>query len=156
MNNNKPIIYFDMDGTIADFYGVPCWLDYLEKQDTFPYSKARPLINMNSLAKLIHALQQKGYKVGIISWLSKSGTQEFNERTKAVKKKWLNKHLKSVCFDEIHLLNYGTPKSSVVTATNAFLFDDEQRNRLEWESNNFIAFDVKEILKILKNLLKSY
>lgn len=29
-------IYFDMDGTIANFYGVENWLDYLKAYDTTP------------------------------------------------------------------------------------------------------------------------
>lgn len=35
-------IYFDMDGTIANFYSVPNWLDYLIASDPTPYEVARP------------------------------------------------------------------------------------------------------------------
>lgn len=30
MMETKGTIYFDMDGTLANFYGVDNWLDYLE------------------------------------------------------------------------------------------------------------------------------
>jgi hypothetical protein len=36
MEDNKTLV-FDMDGTIADFYGVTGWLDYLKAEDTTPY-----------------------------------------------------------------------------------------------------------------------
>ena len=63
-------IYFDMDGTIADFYGVPNWLDYLNKDDTYPYKAAKPLVNMSLLARLLNHLQAEGWHIGIVSWLS--------------------------------------------------------------------------------------
>ena len=36
MMETKGTIYFDMDGTLANFYGVENWLDYLENEDTTP------------------------------------------------------------------------------------------------------------------------
>ena len=142
-------IYFDMDGTIADFYGVENWLDYLINEKTKPYREARPLVNMRKLGKEIRRLQNLGYTVGIISWLSKNGNQEYNEKEKKKKKKWLVRHLGSVHFDEIHIIEYGTPKYAF---GEGILFDDEERNRKEWacKSDNNLAFDVNNILDILE------
>lgn len=142
-------IYFDMDGTIANFYGVKNWLESLEKYETKPYREAQPLLNMRKLGQQIKRLQNLGYKIGIISWLSKSGTEEYNERVTKTKKDWLKRHLGSVHFDEIHIVEYGTPKSLF---GNGILFDDEERNRKEWTSANIenFAFDVTNILNILK------
>ena len=36
-------IYFDMDGTIADLYGVENWLNDLRTERTTPYEIATPL-----------------------------------------------------------------------------------------------------------------
>ena len=47
MMETKGTIYFDMDGTLANFYGVENWLDYLENEDTTPYAIARPLFNFS-------------------------------------------------------------------------------------------------------------
>ena len=33
----KKAIYFDLDGTLANLYGVENWLEYLIKEDTYPY-----------------------------------------------------------------------------------------------------------------------
>lgn len=141
-------IYFDMDGTIADFYGVDGWLDYLIAGDTTPYRVAKPLINLNSLARILNRLQNEGYKIGIISWLSKSGTPDYNKEVTATKEKWLKKHLRSVNWDVIHIVEYGTPKYKFATV-NDILFDDEERNRNDWIGT---AFDVDRIIETLKGI----
>ena len=140
-------IYFDMDGTIADLYGVEGWLDYLMNKDVTPYAEAKPLLNFSQFARLIHRLQAKGYKVGIISWLAKCDDKEYLEAIAATKRAWLAKRLASVVFDEINIINYGTPKS---TCGNGILFDDEEPNRKEWKGQ---AYDVNNIIETLKKFL---
>ena len=142
-------IYFDMDGTIANLYGVDNWLDMLRAYDSTPYEIAKPLVNMNSLARLLNNLQAKGYKIGIVSWLSKIPNNEYDMKVTNAKKKWLSTHLKSVKFDEIHIVAYGTPKSSMVNFPKGILFDDESNNRNEWKGT---AFDVNNIIGVLKGL----
>jgi len=142
-------IFFDMDGTIADLYGVNNWLDYLLASDTLPYEIAKPLVKLNSLARILNRLQRNGYKIGIISWLSKSGSDEYNSAVAEVKRNWLKKHLASVSFDEIHIVKYGTPKQVFAKTTNDILFDDEKPNRDNWTGK---AFDVDEIIEILKEI----
>ena len=141
-------IYFDMDGTIADFYGVDGWLDYLIAGDATPYRVAKPLINLNSLARILNRLQNEGYRIGIISWLSKNGTPDYNKEVIATKEKWLKKHLRSVNWDVIHIVEYGTPKYSFATK-NDILFDDELKNRQDWIGT---AFDVDRIIETLKGI----
>lgn len=142
-------IFFDMDGTIADLYGVENWLEYLINENTLPYEIAKPLIKLNILARLLNKLQREGYKLGIISWLSKNGTNEYNEKVTAAKEKWLKTHLKSVQFDEINIVKYGTPKYSFCKTKEDLLFDDEENNRKEWTGK---AFDVDNIIEILKRI----
>lgn len=142
-------IFFDMDGTIADLYGVENWLDYLIASDTLPYAVAKPLLKLNSLARVLNRLQKEGYRIGIISWLSKSGTEEYNNAVTETKKNWLKKHLASVHFDEINIVKYGTPKQVFARTENDILFDDEEKNRNNWTGK---AFDVNEIIEILKGI----
>lgn len=142
-------IYFDMDGTIANLYGVEGWLNDLDNENVRPYAEALPLVRMSTLARLLNSLQRKGYTIGIVSWLSKTGTPEYNARVTETKIEWLKKHLKSVQFDEINIVAYGTPKSTVVNLNGGILFDDEERNRKEWIGT---AFDVNNIFEILKGL----
>ena len=142
-------IFFDMDGTIADFYGVGNWLDYLIASDTLPYATAKPLLRFSSLARILNRLQREGYRIGIISWLAKSGTEEYNNAVTEVKKNWLKKHLASVHFDEINIVKYGTPKQMFAKTENDILFDDEEKNRNNWTGK---AFDVNAILETLKGM----
>ena len=142
-------VSFDMDGTLCDFYGVPEWLSCLMNEDTYPYEVAAPLIHMATLARRIHQLQALGVKVKIISWLSKNGSDDFNEAVTATKIDWLAKHLPSVKFDEIIIVPYGTPKEIF---SDGILFDDEERNRENWNKagENMNSFNVGNILEVLK------
>lgn len=145
-------IYFDMDGTIADLYAVENWLALLRSYNPTPYKQAKPLINMQVLARLLNRLQRKGYRIGIISWLSKDSTIDYDYAVTQAKIKWLKKHLTSVNFDEIKIVPYGVSKTQAVTLKGGILFDDELQNRSKW---NGTAYDEKNILEKLKNLLKS-
>lgn len=144
-------ICFDMDGTIADLYGVQDWLTHLKNEDVYPYLAAKPLVRLSVLARYIHKLQQRGYRVIIISWLSKTGSTEYNEAVTAAKLEWLAKHLPSVTFDEIHIIPYGEPK---INYGNGILFDDEESNRDLWDSKDMnFSFDVDDIFSAIKDIL---
>lgn len=145
----KKEIWFDMDGTIANLYGVEGWLDDLINERTRPYEIAGVLMNMQVLARLLNKLTKKGYEIGIISWTAKNGSAEYNKRVANAKREWLNKHLASVKFESVNIVKYGTPKSTVASTTNAILFDDEERNRAEWKGT---AYGVDNIIEILKGL----
>lgn len=139
-------INFDMDGTLANFYGVDGWLECLINGDATPYAVAKPLFNFSALARRLNALQRNGYEICIISWLAKNSTADFDARVAEVKKEWLKKHLPSVKWDKITIVPYGTPKS---TCGEGILFDDEEPNRKEWKGT---AYNVENILEVLKKL----
>ncbi len=139
-------INFDMDGTIADFYGVPNWIDYLNMEDTTPYLQAKPMHHFAILARMLNHLQRQGFKIKIISWTSKRGTAEYNNAVTLAKLTWLAKHLPSVQWDEIHIIPYGTPKQNY---GSGILFDDELPNRENWVG---IAYEPTMILEVLKGL----
>ena len=142
-------IYFDMDGTIANLYAVENWLPKLRSADASPYEEAVPMVRMNLLARLLNRLQKEGYIIGIVSWLSKNSDDEYDEKVTRAKMTWLNKHLASVNFDEIHIVKYGTPKQTIVDNPLGILFDDEEQNREKWLGT---AHDVDNIIEVLKAL----
>lgn len=148
---NTKAIYFDMDGTIADLYGVTDWLEMLMNGNELPYRLAKPLVRLATLARLLNELQNNGYKIGIVSWLAKNSSSDYDEKVTSAKCEWLNKHLASVKFDEIHIVSYGTPKQDIVNYPKGILFDDEEQNRKNWNGK---AFDEKNITEILKKLRK--
>jgi len=142
-------ICFDMDGTIADLYGVEGWLENLIEENTRPYEEAKVLLNMQALARVLNNLQKKGYEIGIISWLSKNGSEKYNEKVKLAKIEWLKNHLKSVRFDFLEIVKYGTDKNLVCTGKSDILFDDEIGNRENWKG---ISYNVENIIEVLRRL----
>lgn len=142
-------ICFDMDGTIANLYGVDNWLEYLIAEDVKPYAEADTLVNMNSLARILNRLQRNGYEIGIISWTAKNGSDEYNKAVEGAKREWLKKHLASVKFDFIAVVPYGYNKNVFASDTNDILFDDEEQNRIAWSG---VAYDVNNIIEVLKQI----
>lgn len=143
-------IWFDMDGTIANLYGVENWLQMLRAENPAPYAEAKVMLNMSYLARLLNQAQMMGYKLGIISWTAKNGSASYNEAVKQAKLEWLKKHLASVNWDNIYVINYGTPKSVVMDTEDDILFDDEEPNRTAWLGE---AYEPDMIIKVLKALL---
>ena len=142
-------IYFDLDGTLFDLYGVDNWLPKLRACDPSPYEDALPMQDFRVLARLLNKLQAAGYNIGVITWLSKESTPEYDEAVRRAKRKALAKRLPSVDSDEIHMVKYGTPKYAVARNPFGILFDDEEKNRERWKG---AAFPPEEIFEVLKSL----
>lgn len=121
----------------------------LDAEITIPYENACPMVRMCSLAKCLNNLQKYGYEIAIISWLSKCGSNEYNEAVAEAKKTWLAKHLPSVAWDEIIITPYGTPKENCCHSANDILFDDESKNRENWTGKAFAETAIFEVLKEL-------
>ena len=81
-----------------------------------------------------------------MSWLSKGSTPQYDEAVRKAKIKWLRTHLKSVRFDTIDIITYGEPKQN---GRNGILFDDEAKNRENW---NGFAADETMVFEVLKTL----
>lgn len=145
----KITINFDLDGTIYDLYGVENWLEMLIAEDTTPYEIGKPLVRLATLARLLNRLQTNGYNLAVVSWLSKNGSVEYNKAVTEAKLEWLGKHLPSVEWDRITIVEYGTPKENFCENPLDILFDDEEHNRKNW---NGVAYDVNDILGVLKAL----
>ena len=145
----KITINFDLDGCLVGLYDVPNWLDYLVNEDTTPYEIAEPLLRLSALARRLNTLQKKGYRLAVVSWLSKSGSDGYNEEVTETKLDWLAEHLPSVKWDEIIIVPYGTPKETFCHTAEDVLFDDEEHNRNNWTGK---AYDVENILGVLAEM----
>lgn len=141
-------IWFDMDGTIADLYGVDNWLDKLIAEDATPYAEAKPIPNLSVLARFVNRLQKKGYEICIVSALAKNSTAEYDEKVKLAKTRWLKRHLKSVKFDLIKFVPYWFTKNNV-NEGNDILFDDETRHLEKWTGQAIPANEMMENLRKL-------
>jgi hypothetical protein len=151
MTDNK-VIVFDMDGTIADFYGVEGWLNDLESHNTRPYEIAAPLYDMNELGALLNELKEIGYIIAITTWLSANSTKEFDDRVRKAKLEWLARY--GFPYDEIHLVKYGTTKANCTRKLGGYqiLVDDNEKVRKGWNLGATINAN-EDIIEMLKALL---
>lgn len=142
-------ITLDMDGTIADLYGVDCWLDKLRSEDVTPYEDAAPLVDMNALKNAINYARARGIKTEIVSWnCGGNPSKKYQKRVADAKRKWLASY--GLDFDSVMIVDYGTPKHEVVEDDTSVLFDDNESVRMAWEeSGKGVAYDVNDIVRIV-------
>ena len=145
-------IWFDMDGTFVDFYGVEGWLDDLMVSSTRPYEVAKPLYKITDFINMIFTLRAQGYKIGVISWSSKARDESFDKLVRVAKEKWLNKYMISNLLDEFIVTQYGVCKADTCRKFGSgILVDDEEPNRNAWDLGRTINANeniIKELLKI--------
>lgn len=149
---NRTLV-FDMDGTIADFYGVDGWLEYLHNEDVTPYMQASPLYDMNVLKVVLNTFKKKGWKIVVTTWLSKNGSKEFNDRTRVAKKDWLDSY--GFPYDELHMVKYGTTKANCTRKLGGFqiLIDDNADVRKGWTLGTTIDANNNVMDLLLKILM---
>ena len=149
---NKTLV-FDMDGTIANFYGVVGWLDYLKESNPTPYIVAEPLYNMEELRTVLEMLKIFGWKIVITSWLAKGSSKEFDNEVRQAKLEWLDTF--NFPYDEIHLVKYGTTKANCTRKLGGLqiLVDDNEKVRNGWSLGKTINAN-EDIIPYLLNLIK--
>lgn len=147
-------IYFDMDGTIADLYNVENWLPKLRAENPSPYAEAEAMVDMGELQLYLSILQNRGCKLGVISWLSKGSSKSYDKMVREAKKNWLRENLPEIAFDETHFVKYGTRKDYIAKDKDGILFDDSEEVRNNWRgiAVNPNTEDIIEFLKKVKEL----
>ena len=146
------ILVFDMDGTIADFYGVEGWLEDLKNYSTRPYEIAQPVYEPTMLNNLIDMLKANGWRIVIVSWLSKDSNKEYDAAVRNAKRTWLEQI--GFPYDEIHLVKYGTTKANCTRHLGGFqiLVDDNEKVRRGWSQG--CTIDARQdIIERLKDLI---
>lgn len=148
---NKTLV-FDMDGTIADLYGVEDWLKDLRAENPRPYQVAEPMYNMVVLSELLNILKDMGWRVVVTTWLAKESTPAYDALVREAKIEWLARY--GFPYDEIHLIKYGTTKANCTRKYGGLqvLFDDNEKIRKGWTLGE--AVDANEnIMEYLTNLI---
>lgn len=150
------MICFDMDGTIADLYEVPGWLEMLRAYDPTPYAVAAPMWDMSELAELLHQVQAIGIEVRIITWLSKESTADYDRAVREAKREWLE--AQGFPFDHFHGVRYGATKADSIRQylgedETAILFDDNAKVRKGWHMGEAIDPVECDILEVLRGLV---
>lgn len=147
------MICFDMDGTIANLYSVPNWLDKLRAEDSSPYSDATPMWNMEELRKVLLLLTSEGWEVRVISWLSKDSSESYKNEVRKAKLEWLEKY--DFPYRRCHLVAYGTTKADCVRrwASPAILIDDNEKVRNGWHLGETIDPTKVNLIEELRKFL---
>ena len=124
-------IWFDMDGTIADLYHVKGWLADIRAENPRPYITAKPIYN-DYLDIVMKKLIDKGYRIGIISYVAHNSTDTYAEKVTIAKRNWLMHNFPYADADKIHIVTKATPKSTY--CDGGYLVDDEDTNLIDWEN----------------------
>ena len=145
------ILVFDMDGTMADLYGVDGWLDDLRAYRTRPYAEARPLVDMDELRTLLLLFKQMGGKVVVTTWLAKEADKAYDDAVRIVKKAWLDMWM--FPYDELHMVRYGTTKANCTRrhGNGQTLFDDNAKIRKGWHLGD--AVDAVDMMDYIRGLV---
>jgi len=152
MSKNKALV-FDMDGTIANLYGVDNWLEDLRAENVRPYEIAKPMYDMVELNTILEMLKGFGYKVIVTSWLANGSSDNYKAEVARVKREWLARY--EFPFDEAYMVDYGTPKEEVTRAEKfieQILFDDNEDVRNGWDLGRTIDAN-KSIIDFLIDLV---
>jgi hypothetical protein len=152
MNNEIKVLVFDMDGTIADLYGVNGWLEDLRNENARPYLMAKAMYDKDILNTVLGMLKAQGWKVVVTTWLAKDSTEYYKDLVRKAKLQWLAEQ--EFPFDEIHLVQYGTTKANCTRKLGGYqiLIDDNEQVRNGWHLGDTINAN-ENILEKLVDLL---
>ena len=150
------MICFDMDGTIADLYGVPNWCEMLRNEDATPYRVADPLWNMEALRMVLDRLIAVGIEIRIVTWLAMDSTEEYKDEVRNAKREWLE----DMCFPYTHFhgVAYGATKADSIRkylpeGETAWLIDDNAKVRNGWHMGEAIDPTTCDIVALLAELM---
>ena len=78
-------------------------------------------------------LQQAGYEIRVITWLSMNSSEEYKDAVRTAKRNWLDKW--GFIYDHFHGVQYGATKADSVrnyVESDAILIDDSAKVRNGW------------------------
>ena len=150
------VICWDMDGTIANLYGVDDWLGKLDAHDPSPYAEAAPMWDMARLSNLVSELMKKGIVICITTWLSRTATEEYKKQVRTAKREWLTRN--NFPYDHFYGVRYGATKADSVRhllaeGEEAILVDDSAKVRAGWHLGETIDPTKTNILEWLESLI---
>lgn len=148
-------LYFDMDGTLADLYGVPDWLSMLRTYNPLPYRTAGELVSLARLECICNELVKLGWEIGVITWLSKDATEDYDEQVISAKMDWIGDRMPYL--SDFIAVPYGTPKQKVAKRCGEmWLVDDSEEVRKMWDTpKQRKSIDANgDIIQALRELLE--
>ena len=124
---NKTKVYLDMDGTIANLYGIENWLHRLRNSDENIFLECEPMISEETLFNKFPA---DSFDIRILSMTPMNASAEYCENVKRQKDEWLNRYFPKLT-NRIYK-KYGHNKN-LRNSENAILIDDSEPIRNSWK-----------------------
>lgn len=143
-NNMNKIVYFDMDGTIADLYGVSDCFKRLDNMDATVYSEAKPIDKYINMLKEFHTM---GYKVIILSALGMVSSKQFDKDTIRNKGMWLDTYVGKEYIDERVYIPNTKHKELYQLFGKGILVDDDDRVLMNWNYDRIKATNNNKAIK---------
>ena len=127
-------IYFDMDGTVADFYGQENWLEMLRSETAGAFANCEPLFDETRFYKAVSRLLSIGVQFGVITWLPMQASPEYETICTAEKMEWCKQFLPFI--SEFTAQSYGIPKQNAIRkhASTEILIDDNSEVCTIWKT----------------------
>ena len=119
-------VYLDMDGTIADLYGIENWLPRLQASDRTIFLECKPMVSEETLFKIF---PEDKYKIKILSMTPKNASKGYCVNVAKQKSDWLDIHFPKLT-KRIYKV-YGHNKN-LKGSENAILIDDSEPIRNSW------------------------
>lgn len=129
------VVYFDMDNTLNN---LKCVNDVWKKLDNFdvsPYIECEPKQYMIDLLKSYKCM---GYKVCILSCLSRVTNEQFDMETINAKNNWLDKYVGMEYIDDVMYIPY-TKHKEVYVEERGKLFDDDISICMNWNMGDCVV-----------------
>lgn len=130
MERRYNTVLLDMDGTIADTYAIPNWLDQLRNESVKPFEMAEPLISESTLLSLftdeniiVCTMLPKGVALGT----------PYADACQRAKRQWLERYFPSLT--NVLFMEYSNDKSLGEYSKKCLLVDDSDVIR-----NNFNGY----------------
>ena len=119
----RTVVYLDMDGTIADLYGMKNWLEKLENEVEGLFLGCKPLVSEDELE---YIFPSDIYELRVCSMTPKDATDEYCQVVIKEKNQWLDKYFPSITH-RVYMA-YGNNKN-LRNSKNHILVDDNETIR---------------------------
>lgn len=128
---NKQVVYLDMDGTIANLYNEPNWLNDLINEKTKPFDNAKPMITEKELLSIY---PQDKYELRVCSMTPKNARKSYCKKVEKAKDKWLDKYFPTITHRVY--MKYGNNKN-LKNCRNHILIDDNDTIRATFKGQAY-------------------
>lgn len=127
-------IYFDLDGTVYNLYGVTEWEPKLRAENPNVFKEGSFIGNHKDFTDICGKLLEKGVQFGVITWLPMQASPEYELECAKVKRQWVERYIPFVT--EFTAQRYGIPKQNAIVrrAKTMYLLDDNAEVCEMWQT----------------------